>query len=506
MSLRHIRYVTVFACCLLALALLPFSPPSRAQAISPASSISITSQSTTINFPSSIIFRVSATDSSSTFASAEIVVDLQNYNGPETHQIAISAHQRSVSLTWNQGTTGNDFVTPGASINYYWRFTDSAGTTYFQPQRQLTTFDTRFNWQHLKRGLLQVNWYDRPVDFGQVILNQASASIDSISANLGAGLQKPINLWVYETDQDFHGSLPPGSFEWVGGIAFPMLNEASIVVQGPDDNTLIRDMPHELTHLVFHQLIASGNTVPTWFDEGLAVYNQKFHEQEMTARYNQALNNHALLRLGSISSGFPANSDLAYLAYAQSWQLLIYMYNTYGQAKMIQFIHKLNDPSLDFSQAMQAALGVDELRLEYQWRLSLKEPIALPPSELTPTPQVTPHATARANGTNSDDRSWVLIALGSVLVLGSFAGLLALFVIMSRGRRRSTYSSRTTAAGFTGINQGSTPPPHTDPAVYARDSMYLRPADSAPPQSSPPTPSGQGYAGQRPRYPQAPQE
>ena len=126
----------------------------------------------------------------------------------------------------------------------------------------------------------------------EAILSQASMSIDNISKTLGAGLLHPINLWVYETDLDFHGSLAPGSYEWVGGVAFPTLEEASIVATGMNDYTLIRDMPHELTHLIFHQLIqygaAGNNYPPTWFDEGLAVYNQAFREPDMKNRFDQA--------------------------------------------------------------------------------------------------------------------------------------------------------------------------------------------------------------------------
>jgi hypothetical protein len=36
-----------------------------------------------------------------------------------------------------------------------------------------------------------------------------------------------------------------------------------------------RDMPHELTHLIFHQ--QDHSEVPLWFDEGIAVHHQHYH-------------------------------------------------------------------------------------------------------------------------------------------------------------------------------------------------------------------------------------
>ena len=524
MSLRQCRRIIVFICGLAALFLLsalPVATSRHALALSSASSITITSQSTSTKFPNSITFNVSARDSSSPIVSAEIVVDLQNYNGPETHQVPLGITQRSVTLSYKADTSGDNFIPPGTTVNYYWRFADSAGTTYIQPQQQLTTVDTRFAWQHLNQGLLQVNWYARSVDFGQIILSQASSSIDRISAKLGGGLQKPINLWVYETDSDFHGSLPPNAYEWVGGIAFPTLDEASIVVQSTADFTLIRDMPHELTHLIFHQLIGSAASVPTWFDEGLAVYNQQFHESDMTARFNQALASHTLLKLKDITYGFPANSDQAYLAYAQSWDLVQYMYTTFGQAKMIQFIKDLRGPTYDFDQAMQASLGVDVAHLEYQWLVHHNQPATPPPNQITPTPQPTGQVKniSGTGASSTDDRAWVLIVLGGVLVAGSFVGLIALFVVMRRGRGTVAPSATPTVSQ----NGNSMPGLYANPNIYMRDSMYVRPAEPSksapshlnpppaqpqPPAPQPPVTSEQEFSSyhQGPRYPQAPQE
>ena len=207
-------------------------------------------------------------------------------------------------VSWREDTSHGHFIPPGVQVTYNWEFTDNAGNTLTDAQQQFTTIDTRFNWQHLTQGMLQVNWYNRDQNFGQYVLDKASASIHSISKTLGGSLNQPINLWVYQTDQQFHGSLAPGSYEWVGGEALPLLHEASIVVQDTSDDTLMRDMPHELTHLVFHELIAQGITPPTWFDEGLAVYNQDFREGQLQARFEKALASHSLLRLSQISDEF----------------------------------------------------------------------------------------------------------------------------------------------------------------------------------------------------------
>jgi len=476
MSLRRFFLVASMLFSLLALFFAPLLAPRHALALSHTANdaITITSQTNSVHFPDSIAFTVSANDANSTFVAATIVVNIHSNGGPESHSLPVPNAARIVRLTWNESTSGNNFLPPNSTVYYFWRFTDKAGDTFTEPMQQLTTVDTRFNWNHLTRGFLQVNWYNRPVDFGQTILSTASGDIQSTSKMLGGGLTHLVNLWVYETDSDFHGSLPPGTYEWVGGIAFPTLDSASIVAAGFSDLTLVRDMPHELTHLIFHQLIQNGENggsyAPVWFDEGLAVYNQGYHEPDMKNRLNQALATDSLLRLSDISFSFPADADKAYLAYAQSWNLVGYMFSAFGQTKMDQLIKDMNNPQDDFGQDLTLALGLDEVHLENQWRLHLNQTGILTPDQITPTPQATPKSNVQVVNPSSDDRSWVLVAFGGVLVVVSLVGLIALFAVANRRRKQPAFLAGT-------VNTQ----PYADPAIYMRNSMYTQPNAPASP-------------------------
>lgn len=470
MSLRRFLLVLLLMFCLLTLFFAPLATPRKAQAFSlhASDAITITSQSSVVHFPNSIIFYATASDANSTFVDASITVNIHTSAGVESHPLSIPNSRRTLSLTWTQDTSGSNFMPAGSTIYYFWRFSDQAGDVFTEPIQQLTTVDTRFNWQHLARGQLQVNWYNRPSSFGQTILDKASGDVQNTSNLLGGGLVTPVNLWVYQTDADFHGSLPPGTYEWVGGIAFPSLNEASIVSSSFLDQTLTRDMPHELTHLIFHQLIKDGESsgvyAPTWFDEGLAVYNQSYHEPDMQYRLSQALLTHTLLRLTDISDGFPSDADQAYLAYAQSWNLVSYMFKTFGQAKMDALVKDMDNSQNDFGRDLTLALGLDELHLENQWRISLHQPGILPADQLTPTPQVTPKPLVQVSQSQpADTRSWTLVAFGGVLVIVSLGGLLALFVVSNRRRSKP--------APITAISNGQ-PATYQDPAIYIRSSMY----------------------------------
>lgn len=381
MYLRSLRVLRMVLLPLCVLCLVPGTFSAMAHAASNA--IQVTSQMDSVAFPKSIDFRISAVDSSSNIVQAIVYVasDDATHSIQNTPYPVPFRHARTISIDYHDDISGNNFITPGTPMQYYWLLQDSAGNTYTGATQYFMLIDSRFPWQHLTAGQVTVNWYHRPQDFGQTLLADATGDINRISGVLGGGLPHPINLWVYETPTDFHGALAPNSYEWVGGIAFPSLREAFISVADTSDTTLIRDMPHELTHLVFHQLIAQGIPVPTWFDEGLAVYNQQYHEPEMTASLDEALASHSLLRLTSISFSFPSDANQAYLAYAQSWNLISYMYNTFGQPKMGRLIQLLNNPTGDFSEDLTKAIGEDTLHLENQWRVSLHQSSVLTPGE-----------------------------------------------------------------------------------------------------------------------------
>jgi hypothetical protein len=424
-----LRLLLILLCLCIFCIFSPFVAPARVFAAT--NSLTVTSQSDKVNYPNSIDFQVTADDAGSNIIQATIFIQYVGEEGYQLQQqIKASPPANTVTFNWQENTTGYYFAPPGTQVSYYWQFLDSAGNQYADQSQRFTITDARFNWQHISQGPVQVNWYNRPGSFGQAMLNQVSNNVQRIGGDLGGELKRPINLWIYQSDDDFKGSLPPDEHEWVGGIAFPRSNAASIVVENLNDITLQRDMPHELTHLVFHQLISQGIAAPTWFDEGLAVYHQIYHEPEMTLTFKDALTRHTLLRLNAITSAFPADANQAYLAYAQSWNLVAYMYHTFGQSKMKALIKDMNQPQRDFNQDLQQALGVDQLHLENQWRLTLNQPAVLSPSnqDITIRPQT-------ATVTLTDPREPLFLSIGILMVILPAIGLGFLFAYQKRSRR-----------------------------------------------------------------------
>jgi hypothetical protein len=461
-------FLVCFGICFLSL----FAPfVLSAQALAASDPITIASQTDTITFPKGIDFQLNADDSSSPIVQATIVFKIEGDN-QQQQTLTVNPPTRAVTLHWHKDTTGDQFEPVGTSITYYWVLRDQASNVHMGTLQMLSQVDTRFNWQRLSQGNLQVNWYNRPQDFGQAVLQEASKDLAAISANLGGGLQHPINLWIYQNTNDFHSSLPPATHEWVGGIAFPSLSQASLVVESMDSDTLNRDMPHEMTHLVFHQLTARGIYAPIWFDEGLAVYNQLYHEPMMTLSLKQALKAHALLRLNDLTFEFPADANKAYLAYAQSWNLVNYMYTTFGQKKMAVLILAMNNPKTSFNQDLVQAFHIDQAHLENQWHLYLNQPPTLTADQTKPASLPVQQLQALLQ---PDPNAPFLLALGILLIMLPALGIGGLVIYQRRSRAKVALARQTQRIIHTTISPYDSPmrtvhtvhtPPYTGPNPY----------------------------------------
>jgi hypothetical protein len=443
-----------------------------------ANPITITAQSQSIHFPNYIDYQLSVTDTTTKIVGATIHLTLDTTGDQESQSMSFTPAQ-TLTLHWREDTSGDNFLIPGTPIAYYWEITDELANVNNSTVVHFTTADTRFTWQSLSQGLMHIHWYNQPGSFGQAILNKALIDRQHIVQTIGADYRRSFDLWVYGNETDFRSALPPGTVEWVGGEAFPRLNEAFFMVQSTTDETLVRDMPHEMTHLLFHQITANGLDAPTWFDEGLAVYCQLYHEPEMTDRLNEALQTHSLLPLNEISLQFPRNSDQAYLAYAESWNLVDYMYRTFGQARMLRLIELLNSAQQDFDQDLLTALGEDQNHLENQWHLYLHQPPTLSGTQLTPTVQPRQPQPKPVLPATSDRSTFALTTLGGLLTLAGLIGLV--LVVTSIRRQRAQAQAAVEAAVLFLASQRASQQPPAWPAAAP---------PPAPFSGSPPSPAG----------------
>jgi uncharacterized membrane protein YgaE (UPF0421/DUF939 family) len=123
-----------------------------------------------------------------------------------------------------------------------------------------------------------------------------------------------------------------------------------------------------LSHLVVHQVVDTPlGGLPRWLDEGLAMYTEGELEPSYQRALEQAIQDERLITVRSLSSSFPADSELAHLSYAQSYDLVRYIIEEQGRSKMAQLLQTFANGAY-YDDALQQVLGLDSDGLDAAWR------------------------------------------------------------------------------------------------------------------------------------------
>jgi hypothetical protein len=404
--------------------------------------ITITSETQTFTYATQITFQVSASDTVGKITAAQLEIIVQPIGIDHHIDVPVAQPGPSVTLTYHYNP-GSDYLPPYSPVTYRWTFSDNAQHSLTGPAQHFDFADTRFSWQHLTRSNITVYWYDQNTAYGQNILDTAVQEAASIQHDLNGTVTDPLKVIAYASNEDLQGGLPANSPIWAGGVALIPFEEALIVV-GDQSYALQRDLPHELTHLILHQIAGLNcGGCPLWFDEGMAVYHQLYHEPEMQFAFDNAVKDNELLPFNSLADQFPNDTDQAEIAYAQSWNYIKYLYRTYTQPKVARLVNALR--TNNFARAFQQAFGASPDTLENQWRVSLGlEPTSNSPQS-TPATGNTPTSSQSAGTPGFPNTSGLLSALAIVVFVLLASGLVTVIFVTRRSSQATAPSTGASA-------------------------------------------------------------
>jgi hypothetical protein len=321
-------------------------------------------------------------------------------------------------------------IPPGVEIRYRWRVTEADGDIAESAERGVTWLDTRFQWTEISSPRVTVNAYNGDPAFNQQVLDSAEATIDRLSEQFGAETTKPIRIWVYNSREDFNGTLAPNSETWIVGAAYPWLGLINAVLPPGDEEELGRVIPHEISHQVLFQATKNPfNQPPGWLEEGLATLAQDGGQEMLWRAVEYAAGAGQLDDLAVLNGQFPYDSGDALLAYAQSMSVVSYILDTYGEEKMSELIAVFRE-GVTFDEAVQRSLGISLQQLSDDWQAQALEQAKRERDELD-----SPATAFTDPGSNGDSGIADLLASGAlvmaVVVALGIAGLI-------RSRRNAT--------------------------------------------------------------------
>lgn len=266
--------------------------------------------------------------------------------------------------TWDMRDIGG--LPPGTELEYWWSIEDAQGDRVETSITELVFDDERYSWKSLTSGQITLLWYEGNDSFAQSLMSAAQDALDRLADDTGAELEGEAILYIYADQGDLLGAMIYPQ-EWTGGVAYTEFGTIAIGISPGSLTWGKRTMAHELAHLVVHQVIFSGYGVnlPTWLDEGLAQYAEG--EFEFENILEQAIYNDELFSVKSLCSPFPAQTNEALIAYAQSYSLVEYLLEEQGGSENMNKLLNAFKEGSGYVEALDEVYDLDVEQLNDLW-------------------------------------------------------------------------------------------------------------------------------------------
>ena len=399
-------------------------------------------------FPEELVFTAEATSSAADVRSVELRLVVGS--GPTERYGSVGfSPGKQVKGQYTLKTGGNNYVPAGTDITYWLVVEDAAGNK-FQTDKSLYWYgDTRFQWRKLQEGPVTVFYYGGAESSAKLVMEAAQDTRRKVGGMLGTEA-RPFKVMLYNTVPDIIGAQQPEASE----VRRQELIRAGIAYSGPDLVQVLGigslgatdTARHEIAHLFVHW--SAGVNVPTWLNEGLAVWSQT----DPGAEYRQALQSgiraDRLQLLRGLDS-FPGRSDETIMAYGQSWSVVKYLIDSYGPEKMRKLLETIKAGN-GAVRGLQEKYGLTVDQLDAAWRKSVGAPprsyesavptaISLPtiaPIGAVEAPR--PQATPRGGGENGSQAAALPpLALAAAAVAVALLLLVAGATVFTLARRRA---------------------------------------------------------------------
>ncbi len=339
--------------------------PSLVQA---QSGLTILDSSLEVEFPSSLNFNLSAeSDVNITDIRLYYTVDRVSY-AQVTSEVYIEFVPSTVveaSWAWDMRKTGG--LPPGTGVEYWWTVEDANGNEVETTPVRVQFDDTRYPWHSLTEGNVTIYWYEGEQSFARELMAAAQQALTRLDKDTGAHLEKAANIYLYASHQDLIGAMIYPQ-TWTGGVTFSRYGTIVIGIAPETIDWGKRAIAHELSHLVIHQLTLNPyDGLPVWLSEGLAMYAEGAPEPRLAAYLDRAMDEKTLISVRSLSSPFSSYAEQSYLSYAQSYSLVEFLINNYGQGKMLELLSTFEQGG-SYDEAMERVYSFDMDGLDTRWQ------------------------------------------------------------------------------------------------------------------------------------------
>jgi hypothetical protein len=266
-----------------------------------------------------------------------------------------------------------------SEIEYWFGIQTDGQTSSISPKFKFFYEDNRYLWQMLAEGPFRVHWYEGDLEFGQMVLDVARASLENAQGLLAFATPQQVDIFVYANGAEMQSTLNLAGLTIVAGHADPELGVmfVSLPPGSAQQMETERQVPHELMHiLLFQKLTQDYKDLPTWLLEGLASLNEKYPNPDYMTVLQDAVKKETLIPMASLCLGFPAEASKFFQSYAQADSFTRYLNQEYGADGLMALIQTYAG-GVDCERGAEIGLGKTLTQLDLQWQRQsfLKSPV-----------------------------------------------------------------------------------------------------------------------------------
>lgn len=234
-------------------------------------------------------------------------------------------------------------------------------------------------WETLK-GNNFIIYYRASVEerFVSTVMESAEESFREVSASLGISRyqswasEQRASIYIYADKEDYVKS---GGMGWSHGSA--LVGSRTIKTYPADQGFFDTLLPHELGHIILHEFVGPYADIPLWFDEGVAMYQEKSRRMGAAKMVQEALEKGQFIPLTALTDmRLYSNSDQATvdLFYAESASVVNFMITQLGESRFHRLCRELKENTRFVDALPKIYMYINNLDdLNKKWVNHLKE-------------------------------------------------------------------------------------------------------------------------------------
>ncbi len=211
-------------------------------------------------------------------------------------------------------------------------------------------------WKELKGRHFVIYYKSSPRDFIKTVLDSAEDYYYTIIDDFGFTRDKiwtwdeRVKIYIYDSQDDYITGAKQA--HWSAGST--MLGSKTIRTFPSAHGFFDSLLPHELGHIIFRDYVGFESKIPLWFDEGVAMYQEKAKRWGSNQLVSQAIKEKTFKNLSELTLTRKSTQEDVNLFYAESASIVYYLISEFGSFRFQNFCRNLKK-GLSFNRSLKKA-------------------------------------------------------------------------------------------------------------------------------------------------------